>query len=63
MPNNQNPDDKSKHPGEAPTKAIAPERTVNTTTEDHTPDGDTSRGVDTGAQEVGATGKRGEFAG
>lgn len=63
MSDNQNPDNKQVQKGDGPTKAITPEKTANTTTEDHTPNGDTSRGVDTGSQEVGATGKRGQFAG
>jgi hypothetical protein len=49
--------------GERPAKKVAPQNTVNSTTEDRTANGDTSRGVDTGSIEVGATGKRGQFAG
>jgi hypothetical protein len=63
MSNHQKPADKQVQKTDAPSKAIAPQNTVNTTTEDRTPDGDTSRGVDTGAMEIGATGKRGQFAG
>lgn len=49
--------------GEKPAKKIAPQNTVGTKTEDRTPRGDTSRGVDEGAIEVGATGQRGLFGG
>jgi hypothetical protein len=49
--------------GEQPTEKISPQNTVGSTGQDRTPNGDTSRGVDTGAIEIGATGKRGQFAG
>lgn len=49
--------------GEKPAEKISPQNTVGSTTQDRTPAGDTSRGVDTGALETGATGKRGQFAG
>ena len=41
----------------------APQDTVGSKTSDRTKRGDTSRGVDEGAIEVGATGKRGQFGG
>jgi len=46
-----------------PAKKIAPQDEVGSKVEDRTPRGDTSRGVDEGAIEVGATGKRGQFGG
>ncbi len=49
--------------GQRPTEKISPQNTVNTKSQDRTPNGDTSRGVDEGAIEVGATGKRGQFGG
>ncbi len=49
--------------GEKASEKISPQSTVGGKTQDRTPNGDTSRGVDTGAIEVGATGKRGQFAG
>jgi hypothetical protein len=42
---------------------IAPQSTVGSKTSDRTKRGDTSRGFDEGAIEIGATGKRGQFGG
>ncbi len=60
--NSQMPND-PKTQGARPAEKISPQNTKNTQTEDRTPNGDTSRGVDEGAIEVGATGKRGQFGG
>lgn len=61
--NTAEPQPSSPSKGEKPAKKIAPQNTVNSKTEDRTPRGDTSRGVDDGAMEIGATGKRGQFGG
>jgi len=57
------PDPTPKSGQEPPAKKIAPQNSVGSKSEDRTPRGDTSRGVDEGAMEVGATGKRGQFGG
>lgn len=46
-----------------PAKTIAPQNAVGSKSEDRTARGDASRGVDEGALEIGATGKRGQFGG
>ncbi len=46
-----------------PAEKTAPQNTVGSKSSDRTPRGDTSRGVDEGAIEIGATGKRGQFGG
>jgi hypothetical protein len=63
QPNTETPKQTPKAKTERPTEKISPQNTVGSTTQDRTPNGDTSRGVDTGSIEVGATGKRGQFAG
>jgi hypothetical protein len=60
---NPQPGIPSKTKGEKPAEKIAPQDTVGSKTSDRTPNGDTSRGVDTGTIEVGHTGKGGAVSG
>jgi hypothetical protein len=63
MMKNDLPNDSAAKTEQKPTEKISPQNTVNTKSQDRTPNGDPSRGVDEGAIEVGATGKRGQFGG
>jgi hypothetical protein len=60
--NSQIPND-TKTTGARPAEKISPQNIKGSQAEDRTPNGDTSRGVDEGAIEIGATGKRGQFGG
>ncbi len=62
-PSQTTPENAPKGGHEAPAKKIAPQNAVGSKSEDRTPPGDTSRGADDGAMEIGATGKRGQFGG
>jgi hypothetical protein len=55
--------EQSKPKGEQPAEKIAPQSTVGSKASDRTPNGDASRGIDTGAIEPGHTDKNGAAAG
>jgi len=61
--NEQPQTEKPKSQAERPSHKVAPQNLATTKAVDRTPNGDTSRGVDTGAIEPGRTGGNGAAAG